>query len=129
MDDSELCNEICCILSCVNSKGLWDDLEGLRELSYSELLSGSKIDLAAIAELQLMTTKPFLYVFNVDAAELSDLELRASLQKLVAPAKAIFLDAKTEAELAREISSLLLVSKQLLWVKLWPIFRSHMLCL
>ena len=69
-------------------------------LNDGKLLSGSKIDLAAIAELQLMTTKTFLYVFNVDAAELSDLELRASLQKLVAPAKAIFLDAKTEAELA-----------------------------
>ena len=69
-------------------------------LNDGKLLSGSKIDLAAIAELQLMTTKPFLYVFNVDAAELSDQELRASLQKLVAPAKAIFLDAKTEAELA-----------------------------
>jgi len=69
-------------------------------LNEGKLLSGSKIDLAAIAELQLLTTKPFLYVFNVDAAELGDQELRANLQKLVAPAKAIFLDAKTEAELA-----------------------------
>jgi len=48
----------------------------------------------------LMTTKPFLYVFNVDAAELGDQELRKNLQALVAPASAIFLDAKTEAELA-----------------------------
>ncbi len=47
-----------------------------------------------------MTAKPFLYVFNVDAAELNDQELRTKLQALVAPAKAIFLDAKTEAELA-----------------------------
>ncbi len=69
-------------------------------LNEGKLLFGSKIDLAAIAELQLMTTKPFLYVFNVDAAELGDMELRERLQKLVAPAKAIFLDAKTEAELA-----------------------------
>lgn len=69
-------------------------------LNEGKLLFGSKIDLAAIAELQLMTTKPFLYVFNVDAAELGDQELRASLQALVAPARAIFLDAKTEAELA-----------------------------
>ena len=69
-------------------------------LNEGKLLFGSKVDLAAIAELQLMTTKPFLYVFNVDAAELGDQELRASLQALVAPAKAIFLDAKTEAELA-----------------------------
>ena len=69
-------------------------------LNEGKLLFGSKIDLSAIAELQLMTSKPFLYVFNVDAAELGDQVLRASLQALVAPARAIFLDAKTEAELA-----------------------------
>ena len=69
-------------------------------LNEGKLLFGSKVDLAAIAELQLMTTKPFLYVFNVDASELGDQELRKNLQALVAPAKAIFLDAKTEAELA-----------------------------
>ena len=79
-------------------------LEAVKEaqaiLNEGKLLYGSKVDLAAIAELQLMTAKPFLYVFNVDAAELGDQELRAKLQSLVAPAKAIFLDAKTEAELA-----------------------------
>ncbi len=69
-------------------------------LNEGKLLIGSKVDLAAIAELQLMTTKPFLYVFNVDASELNDQALRAKLQALVAPAEAIFLDAKTEAELA-----------------------------
>lgn len=69
-------------------------------LNDGKLLFGSKVDLTAIAELQLMTTKPFLYVFNVDAAELGDQELRKGLQALVAPAVAIFLDAKTEAELA-----------------------------
>ena len=69
-------------------------------LNEGKLLTGSKVDLAAIAELQLMTTKPFLYVFNVDASELNDQALRAKLQALVAPAQAIFLDAKTEAELA-----------------------------
>jgi ribosome-binding ATPase YchF (GTP1/OBG family) len=47
-----------------------------------------------------MTAKPFLYVFNVDAAELSDPALREKLQAMVAPSEAIFLDAKTEAELA-----------------------------
>ncbi len=41
-----------------------------------------------------------LYVFNEDDAELSDDALRDRLTKLVAPAQAIFLDAKTEAELA-----------------------------
>ena len=74
--------------------------EAQKVLNDGKLLAGSKVDLAAIAELQLMTTKPFLYVFNVDASELGDAALRSQLQALVAPAEAIFLDAKTEAELA-----------------------------
>ncbi|MEK6648456.1 MAG: redox-regulated ATPase YchF [Actinomycetota bacterium] len=69
-------------------------------LNEGKPLSSSKADLEALAELQLMTTKPFIYVFNVDAAELNDKELRANLEALVAPAPSIFLDAKTEAELA-----------------------------
>ena len=63
-------------------------------------LSSSGLDLDLLRELQLLTAKPFLYVFNVDAAELNDGELRQKLAELVAPAEAIFLDAKTEAELA-----------------------------
>ena len=63
-------------------------------------LSSSGLDLELLHELHLLTAKPFLYVFNVDAAELNDGELRQKLAELVAPAEAIFLDAKTEAELA-----------------------------
>ena len=63
-------------------------------------LSQSSIDRELLHELHLLTAKPFLYVFNVDAAELADNDLRAKLQALVSPAQAIFLDAKTEAELA-----------------------------
>lgn len=63
-------------------------------------LSQSSIDRELLHELHLLTAKPFLYVFNVDAAELGDHDLRAKLQALVSPAQAIFLDAKTEAELA-----------------------------
>ena len=62
-------------------------------------LSSSKIDLPELKELHLLTAKPFLYVFNVDAAELGDEELKKKLAALVAPAEAIFLDAKTESEL------------------------------
>ena len=69
-------------------------------LNAGKPLSGSGVDLAALAELHLLTAKPFLYVFNVDAAELNDAELRGQLAALVAPSEAIFLDAKTEAELA-----------------------------
>ena len=74
--------------------------EAEKVLASGKLLFGSKIDLTLIKELGLLTAKPFLYVFNVDAAELSDGELRKKLSALVAPAEAIFLDAKTEAELA-----------------------------
>jgi ribosome-binding ATPase len=63
-------------------------------------LSSSGLDLTLLRELHLLTAKPFLYVFNVDAAELGDDDLRKKLAALVAPAEAIFLDAKTEAELA-----------------------------
>lgn len=65
-----------------------------------KVLSQSDVDLALIKELGLLTAKPFLYVFNVDAAELADVALRQKLSALVAPAEAIFLDAKTEAELS-----------------------------
>ncbi len=58
------------------------------------------IDPADLREFQLMTAKPFLYVFNADTAELADEALRERLSALVAPAEAIFLDAKTEADLA-----------------------------
>jgi GTP-binding protein YchF len=63
-------------------------------------LSSSGLDLNLLRDLHLLTAKPFLYVFNVDAAELNDGDLRKKLSELVAPAEAIFLDAKTEAELA-----------------------------
>jgi hypothetical protein len=52
-----------------------------------------------LRELTLMTTKPFLYVFNVDPDELENTEFTDDLRALVAPAEAIFLDAKTESEL------------------------------
>jgi GTP-binding protein YchF len=57
------------------------------------------LDLESVAALQLMTTKPFIYVFNTDDAGLADAARQAELRALVAPAEAIFLDAKFEAEL------------------------------
>ncbi len=57
------------------------------------------IDLDALYELHLLTAKPFLYVFNVDEGELGNEDLLAELRALVAPAEAIFLDAKIESEL------------------------------
>lgn len=58
-----------------------------------------EIDLALVRELHLMTAKPFLYVFNSDEEVLTDDARKQQLRDLVAPAEAVFLDAKTETEL------------------------------
>ena len=62
--------------------------------------SAAGIDVADLRELQLLTAKPFVYVFNMDEGELADESLRAKLAAQVAPAETVFLDVKTEAELA-----------------------------
>ncbi len=62
-------------------------------------LSAASVDLEPIKELGLLTAKPFIYVFNVDEAVLQDDAKLAELAALVAPANAIFLDAKLESEL------------------------------
>ena len=70
-----------------------------------EILNGgttvfaSGIDPAPLKELFLLTAKPFLYVINVDEEELGDEEFKARMRAMVAPAEAVFLDAKLEAEL------------------------------
>ena len=66
----------------------------------STLFSASaKVELPLLRELSLMTTKPFLYVFNADETVLTDPDRRAELAAAVAPADAVFLDAKVEYEL------------------------------
>src|SRR4030095_7460390 len=52
-----------------------------------------------LAELHLLTIKPFIYVFNVDEAELGNATFLDELRALVAPDEAIFMDAKIESEL------------------------------
>ena len=69
-------------------------------LKEGKLISVTNLDKDLLKELHLLTAKPFIYVFNVDAAELGDEELKKKLRAQVAPAEAIFLDAKTEADLA-----------------------------
>lgn len=61
--------------------------------------AGKKIDAELLRELSLLTVKPFLYVFNADESVLTDEAKVAELKAAVAPADAVFLDAKVEAEL------------------------------
>src|ERR1700743_2608323 len=56
-------------------------------------------DALLLRELNLLTTKPFLYAFNADETVLTDHDRVAELRALVSPADAGFLDAKIESEL------------------------------
>ena len=58
-----------------------------------------KISKEDIRDLQLLTAKPFIYVFNMDDDELADSALREKLTAEVAPAQAIFLNAQFESDL------------------------------
>jgi hypothetical protein len=68
-------------------------------LNSGKTLFAAGVDASPLRELNLLTTKPFLYVFNADEAVLTDDARMASLREMVAPADAVFLDAKIEAEL------------------------------
>ncbi len=73
--------------------------EALEALEAGTPISATTIDRELVRELSLLTAKPYLYVFNCDADELVDEDLKQKMRDLVAPAEAIFLDAKFEAEL------------------------------
>jgi GTP-binding protein YchF len=57
------------------------------------------VDMEEASRLGLLTTKPFIYVFNLDEDQLTDTELHERLRALVAPADAVFLNAKLEMDL------------------------------
>jgi GTP-binding protein YchF len=68
-------------------------------LNEGRTLFSAGLDSPRLRELNLMTVKPFLYVFNADEPVLTDDARRKELAELVAPAEAVFLDAKVEQEL------------------------------
>lgn len=77
------------------------DLSDLRKiLDRGEPLYKHGITLTGmLADLQLLTTKPVIYLFNVDENGLSDGDLQQKLRGLVSPARALFVCAKLENEL------------------------------
>lgn len=72
----------------------------LEHLDQGQHASTSKIDPELIQEFQLLTAKPFIYVFNLSEDDLSNSQLQQKLEQSVSPAAAIFLCAKLEAELS-----------------------------
>ncbi|MEY9843919.1 GTP-binding protein YchF [Streptacidiphilus sp. BW17] len=73
--------------------------EAQKVLESGQTVFAARLDPAPLRELHLLTAKPFLYVFNVDEAELADEDFKDAQRALVAPAEAIFLNAKIESEL------------------------------
>jgi GTP-binding protein YchF len=74
--------------------------EVYRLLNEGKPISGAPhINSEHIADLQLLSAKPIIYLFNVDEAGLGDTGKRQELEALVAPAKALFVCAKLESEL------------------------------
>ena len=68
-------------------------------LDSGQTLFAAGFDTEPIRELFLLTAKPFLYVINCDETQLTDDDFKARMRELVAPAEAVFLDAKVESEL------------------------------
>jgi GTP-binding protein YchF len=62
--------------------------------------AAGRVDPALLADLHLLSAKPFIYVFNVDEGALGDEVLRAELGALVAPAESVVVCAQIEAEVA-----------------------------
>ena len=63
-------------------------------------VAAGEIDPVLVADLHLLSAKPFIYVFNVDEGSLGDADLTARLEALVAPAEAVVVCAQIEAEVA-----------------------------
>jgi GTP-binding protein YchF len=79
----------------------------------NELLTGNAPDFSKITEdegvklreLQLLTAKPIIYLFNVDETGLTDDNLQKELAEIVTPAQAVFICAELESEI-RELSAI-----------------------
>jgi GTP-binding protein YchF len=85
------------------NKALVANLDAAREaqtaLEGGTPVIATSVETALLRELSLLTAKPFIYVFNCDADELADDDLKKRMQDLVTPSEAIFLDAKFESDL------------------------------
>jgi GTP-binding protein YchF len=78
-----------------------DTYQKVKELldSGTPVWSDESIDREHIADLQLLTAKPVIYVFNVGEDDLTDNARKQELVALVAPSPNIFVCAKLESEL------------------------------
>ena len=73
------------------------DILGIHKIVDS--LDASTDEAKTLKSLQLMSTKPVIYVFNLDEADLGNTSKQQELAELVAPAQSLFVNAQLEAEL------------------------------
>lgn len=65
-------------------------------------LAGSFLEqeqLESIRDLQLLSAKPFIIVYNISDNQLNDEELKSKLKAIVSPCPTVFISAKLESEL------------------------------
>jgi len=82
-------------------KPVYDTVKTAHDLldSGKPLSSVQDLELEHLQDLQLLTAKPVIYLFNLDEAGLVDTAHQQALAELVAPARALFVCAKLESEL------------------------------
>lgn len=98
------------VIRSESSKDPAHDIEIIRtELELADLETREKVEAklkkrggkdASAAAIPYLMEKPVIYMFNVDEKQLADSKLRENLQKSVAPAQVVFVNAKLEAEMA-----------------------------
>ncbi|MDX1765353.1 MAG: redox-regulated ATPase YchF [Candidatus Saccharimonadales bacterium] len=70
------------------------------ELNRGKLAINSRLDLDELSYLNLLTAKPFIYVFNIDEGHITDTEKHDELRLLAPTPNVVFVSAKIEAELS-----------------------------
>ncbi len=82
------------------AKQLLEVLENIKTgLEAGKTVNQLSIDSETIKELNLLTAKPVIYLFNLDETGLTNQNYQAELSQLVAPAKSLFIAIKLEDEL------------------------------
>lgn len=73
--------------------------KALDYLNQGKLIINSDVNPDDLKDLHLLTAKPFIYIFNIDEQDLSNDQRKQELAALVAPSRALFVNAKLEHEL------------------------------
>lgn len=83
-------------------KAMLESYERTQKLLNENFVLSSVKDLNTehLHDLQLLTMKPIIYIFNVDEEMLSDQHKQSELSRLVSPAQSLFVCAKLESELS-----------------------------